>query len=108
MAWINIFIAGLLEIAWAITLKMSNGFTSFLPTVITTAVTFISYFFLSQALKTIPVGTTYAVLTGIGAVGTVIAGAVFFGESYGFLRSTCVALILAGVIGLKLLSGSEV
>lgn len=103
MAWINILIAGLLEITWAVTLKMSNGFTNFIPTVITTAVTFISYFFLSQALKTIPVGTTYAVLTGIGAVGTAIAGIALFGETYGLLRTLCIGLIVIGVVGLKLL-----
>ena len=103
MAWISIFVAGLLEIAWAVTLKMSDGFTNFLPTAITTAVTIISYFFLAQALKTIPVGTTYAVLTGIGASGTVIAGVLFFGETYGLLRSLCIGLIVVGVAGLKLL-----
>jgi quaternary ammonium compound-resistance protein SugE len=103
MAWIHILIAGLLEITWAITLKMSNGFTNFLPTAVTTAVTLISYFFLSQALKTIPVGTTYAVLTGIGATGTVIAGVIFFGESYGLIQSLCVALIVIGVVGLRIL-----
>lgn len=103
MAWIHILIAGLLEITWAVTLKLSNGFTNFLPTAVTTAVTLISYFFLSQALKTIPVGTTYAALTGIGATGTVIAGVLWFGESYGLVQSLCVALIVIGVIGLRIL-----
>jgi quaternary ammonium compound-resistance protein SugE len=103
MAWISILIAGLLEIAWAVTLKLSDGFTNFLPTAITTAVTIISYFFLAQALKTIPVGTTYAVLSGIGAAGTVIAGIVFFGETYGLLRFLCIGLIVVGVAGLRLL-----
>lgn len=103
MAWINILIAGLLEVTWAVTLKWSNGFTNFLPTVVTTAVTLISYFFLSQALKTIPVGTTYAVLTGVGATGTVFAGILLFGESYGLIQFLCVVLIVIGVVGLRVL-----
>jgi quaternary ammonium compound-resistance protein SugE len=103
MAWIHILIAGLLETTWAVTLKLSNGFTNFLPTAATTAVTILSFFFLSQALKTIPVGTTYAVLAGIGAIGTVIADIVLFGESYGLVRYLCVALIVIGVIGLRLI-----
>ncbi|MBE9038132.1 DMT family transporter [aff. Roholtiella sp. LEGE 12411] len=103
MAWIHILIAGLLETTWAVTLKWSNGFTNFLPTAATTVVTILSFYFLSQALKTLPVGTTYAVLAGIGAIGTVIADIVFFGESYGLLRSFCVGLIVLGVIGLRIL-----
>lgn len=102
MAWINILIAGLLETTWAVTLKWSNGFTNFLPTVATTVVTLLSFFFLSQALKTIPVGTTYAVLAGIGAIGTVIADIVLFGETYGIVRSVCIGLIVIGVIGLRI------
>lgn len=102
MAWIHILIAGLLEITWAITLKLSNGFTNFIPTAITTAVTILSLYFLSLALKTMPVGTTYAVLTGIGAIGTVIAGIVFFGESYGLVRFICIALIVLGAVGLRI------
>jgi quaternary ammonium compound-resistance protein SugE len=103
MAWIHILIAGLLETTWAVTLKWSNGFTNFLPTAATTVVTILSFYFLSQALKTLPVGTTYAVLAGIGAIGTVIADIVFFGESYGLLRSLCIGLIVLGVIGLRIL-----
>jgi quaternary ammonium compound-resistance protein SugE len=103
MAWIHILIAGLLETTWAVTLKWSNGFTNFLPTAATTVVTILSFFFLSQALKTLPVGTTYAVLAGIGAIGTVIADIIFFGESYGLARSLCVGLIILGVIGLRIL-----
>ncbi|NWF57801.1 MAG: multidrug efflux SMR transporter [Fischerella sp.] len=103
MAWIHILIAGLLETTWAVTLKWSNGLTNFLPTAATTFVTLLSFFFLSQALKTISVGTTYAVLAGIGATGTVIADIVLFGETYGTVRSVCVALIVIGVMGLKIL-----
>ncbi|MBD6617116.1 multidrug efflux SMR transporter [Komarekiella sp. 'clone 1'] len=103
MAWIHILIAGLLETTWAVTLKWSNGFTNFLPTAATTVVTILSFYFLSQALKTLPVGTTYAVLAGIGAIGTVIADIVFFGESYGLFRSLCIGLIVLGVMGLRIL-----
>ncbi|MEH2079968.1 MAG: multidrug efflux SMR transporter [Nostoc sp.] len=102
MAWINILIAGLLETTWAVTLKWSNGFTNFLPTAATIVVTLLSFFFLSQALKTIPVGTTYAVLAGIGAIGTVIADIILFDETYGIVRSVCIGLIVIGVIGLRI------
>jgi quaternary ammonium compound-resistance protein SugE len=102
MAWINILIAGLLEVTWTVTLKLSDGFTNFLPTAATTAVTIVSFYFLSQALKTIPMGTTYAVLTGVGAIGTVIAGILLFGETYGAMRLVCVGLILVGVVGLRI------
>lgn len=103
MAWIHILIAGLLEVTWAVTLKWSNGFANFLPTAATTVVTILSLFFLAQALKTIPVGTTYAVLAGVGAVGTVAADVLLFGETYGLVRSLFVALIVIGVVGLRIL-----
>lgn len=102
MAWIYIVIAGLLEVAWTVTLKLSEGFTNFIPTALTTVVTIASLYFLSLAVKTIPVGTTYAVLAGIGAVGTVIAGIVFFGETYQPIRAICIAFIVIGVIGLRM------
>lgn len=102
MAWIYIVIAGLLEVAWTVTLKLSEGFTNFIPTALTTVVTIASLYFLSLAVKTIPVGTTYAVLAGIGAVGTVIAGIVFFGETYQPIRALCIAFIVIGVIGLRM------
>ena len=101
MPWVYILIAGLLEATWAVTLKLSNGFTTFLPTLATVVVTLLSYFFLSLALKTIPVGITYAVLAGIGAICTVIADIVLFGESYGLVRFFCIALIVIGAIGLR-------
>ncbi len=103
MAWIYLIIAGFLEVAWSATLKWSEGFTNFLPTAATTAVTLASFYFLSQALKTLPIGTTYAVMSGIGALGTVFAGIVLFGEAYGPIRFFCVALIIAGVVGLKVI-----
>jgi quaternary ammonium compound-resistance protein SugE len=101
MAWVHIAIAGLLEVAWTVTLKLSNGFSNFIPTAATTAVTLISFYFLSLALKTVPVGTTYAALAGIGAVGTVIAGMMMFGEVYTPIRLFCIALIVGGVVGLR-------
>jgi quaternary ammonium compound-resistance protein SugE len=103
IAWINIILAGFLEITWAITLKMSDGFKNFLPTALTTVVTIISLYFLSQGMKVIPVGTTYAVLTGIGAVGTVLTGIWFFGESYDLAKLMCIILVVSGVLGLRFL-----
>lgn len=101
MPWVHLFIAGLLEVTWAVTLKWSEGFTNFAPTAATTAFTLISFYFLSQAMKAIPIGTTYAVLAGIGAVGTVIAGILLFGEDYQFVHIVCIALIVVGVVGLR-------
>jgi quaternary ammonium compound-resistance protein SugE len=104
MAWINLVIAGLLEISWAIGLKYTEGFTKFWPSVFTISAMIASFYFLSQALKTIPVGTGYAVWTGIGAAGTAILGIILFSESAALPRLACIALILAGIIGLKLTS----
>jgi quaternary ammonium compound-resistance protein SugE len=101
MAWVHIIIAGLLEVAWTVTLKLSDGFSNFVPTAATTAVTLISFYFLSLALKTVPIGTTYAVLAGVGAIGTVIAGIALFGEVYTPLRLFCIMLIVGGVVGLR-------
>jgi quaternary ammonium compound-resistance protein SugE len=104
MAWINLVIAGLLEISWAIGLKYSEGFTKFWPSAFTIAAMTASFYFLSQALKTIPVGTGYAVWTGIGASGTAILGIILFSESAAPSRLACIALIVTGIIGLKLTS----
>jgi quaternary ammonium compound-resistance protein SugE len=104
MAWINLVIAGLLEISWAIGLKYTEGFTKFLPSAFTIAAMTASFYFLSQALKTIPVGTGYAVWTGIGASGTAILGIILFSESAALPRLACIVLIVAGIIGLKLTS----
>jgi quaternary ammonium compound-resistance protein SugE len=104
MSWIYLLIAGLTEIAWAIGLKQSEGWTRFWPSVITGGLMIVSFVFLSLALKTLPIGTAYAVWTGIGAAGTAIAGIYFFGESRDLLRVICIGLIIAGVAGLRIVS----
>ena len=104
MSWTYLFIAGLLEIVWAIGLKYAAGFTRPLPSVITIAAMIASVWFLALALRTIPVGTGYAVWTGIGAVGTAILGIVLFAESGDPARLACIGLIVAGIAGLKYLS----
>ena len=102
LAWIYLLIAGLFEVAWAIGLKYTEGWTRLWPSVGTLAAMLVSIVFLSLAMKELPVGTSYAVWTGIGAVGTVALGIVLFGEPATAIRLGCVALILAGLIGLKL------
>ena len=104
MAWIYLAVAGVLEIVWAIGLKYSEGFTRPLASTITVAAMAASMWCLALALKEIPIGTGYAVWVGIGAVGTAILGIVLFGESAAWPRLACVALILAGIVGLKLTS----
>lgn len=104
MDWLLLFIAGLLEMGWAIGLKYSEGFTKLGPSIVTLGLMAASFFLLSQALKTIPIGTGYAVWTGIGAVGTVIVGMAFLGESRDVGRIFCLFLIAAGIIGLKVFS----
>ena len=105
MAWIFLSIAGLLEIAFALSMKASEGFTRPVPALLTLATGLSSVFLLSLALRTLPVGSGYAVWTGIGAAGTAILGIVLLGDSAAPLRLLCIALILAGVIGLKLVPG---
>ena len=104
MAWINLIVAGIFEIGWAIGLKYTQGFTRLLPSLATVGAMIVSFDLLSRALKTIPVGTAYAVWTGIGATGTAILGMVLFGESRDVLRAFCILLIIAGVVGLKIVS----
>ena len=104
MAWVYLTVAGLFEIGWAIGLKYSDGFSKPVPSLLTVAAMAMSIWLLSVAMKTIPVGTAYAVWTGIGAVGVAILGMVLFGESREILRITCLFLIIAGIIGLKLFS----
>lgn len=104
MPWIALIIAGLFEIGWAIGLKYTDGFTRLWPSVGTLLAMAISFALLSYAMKTLPVGTAYAVWTGIGAVGTVLFGIVFLGDSADILRLLCLGLILAGIVGLKVIS----
>ncbi len=104
MAWIYLFFAGLFEVGWAIGLKYTEGFTRALPTAGTVASMVVSLGLLGLALKELPVGTGYAVWTGIGTVGTAILGIVLFGEPATAMRLGCIALIVAGLIGLKLVA----
>jgi quaternary ammonium compound-resistance protein SugE len=104
VAWWYLLIAGLLEVAWAIGLKYTGGFTKLWPSAITLGSMLTSLFFLSLALRTIPLGTGYAVWTGIGAVGTVLLGIVLFAESTDLIRLTCVTLIVIGIVGLRISS----
>jgi quaternary ammonium compound-resistance protein SugE len=104
MAWTYLLIAGLLEVGWAIGLKYTDGFSRFWPSAGTIAAMILSLAFLGLALKTLPVGTAYAVWTGIGAIGTVILGIILFAEPATALRLACVGLILSGIIGLKLVT----
>ena len=101
MGWLYLTIAGLFEVAWAIGLKYTDGFSRVWPSVLTILAMIISFGFLAQALKTIPVGTGYAVWTGIGAVGTASLGIVLFSESASWTRLGSIGLILAGIIALK-------
>ncbi|WP_332449799.1 DMT family transporter [Methanoculleus sp.] len=103
-AWITLFFAGLLETGWALGLKYTEGFTKVVPSVATIILMVGSFYLLSRSLTTLPIGTAYAVWTGIGAVGTVIAGIVFFGESRSVARLLCILLIVAGIMGLKFCS----
>jgi quaternary ammonium compound-resistance protein SugE len=102
MAWVILFFAGLMEVCWAIGLKYTDGFTRLVPSVLTLAAMTISVVLLAIALKTLPVGTGYAVWTGIGAVGTAILGIVLFGDPATTARLACIGLIVAGIVGLKL------
>jgi len=101
MSWIILFFAGLFEVGWAVGLKYTDGFSKPLPTVLTVAAMAISLGLLGLAMKELPLGTAYAIWTGVGAVGTVIAGILLFGESMALVRLVSVALIIAGLVGLK-------
>ena len=102
MSWFILVIAGLLEVVWAIGLEYTHGFTRITPSIITVVAMLISVVLLSWAMKTLPVGTAYAVWTGIGAVGAAIAGIVLLGESASLARIVSLCLIVAGIIGLKI------
>ena len=104
MAWIYLVIAGLFEIAWAIGLKYTEGFTRLWPSAGTVAAMIVSFLFLAESLKSIPVGTGYAVWTGIGAAGTAIMGMILFNESRDLVRILCILTIVAAIAGLKVSS----
>ena len=104
MAWIYLLVAGLFEVVWAVGLKYTEGWTRLWPSVGTLVAMAVSFWFLSQALKAIPIGTGYAVWTGIGAIGVATVGIVLFAESASPARLACIALIVAGVVGLKMVS----
>lgn len=106
-SWILLLIAGLLEVVWAIGLKYTDGFSKLVPSVITISAMIASVWLLALALKGIPVGTGYAVWTGIGAVGTAILGIVLFNEAATVARLACIGLIVAGIFGLKLVSSGS-
>lgn len=107
MAWVVLFIAGICEIGWAVGLKYTDGFTRLWPTVFTGVSLVVSMALLGIAVKTLPLGTAYAVWTGIGAVGTVVLGIVLFKEPATVVRLVCVGLIVAGILGLKFFSTPE-
>lgn len=104
MSWIYLLIAGLFEISWAIGLKLSNGFSHIWFSIFTIITMVLSLYFLSLALKNIPIGTAYAVWTGIGTIGTVILGMILFKEPASVMRLVCIGMVLFGITGLKLLS----
>jgi len=104
MPWLWLFIAGLFETAWAVGLKYSDGFTRFWPSIYTLVTMAVSIFLLSVALRSLPVGTAYAVWTGIGAVGTALYGILVLDESRSAVRLVCLFLIIAGLVGLRLFS----
>ena len=104
LAWVVLFVAGLCEIGWAVGLKYAEGFSRLWPSVATGVAMLASVVLLGWSLKTLPLGTAYAVWTGIGAVGTAILGMLLFGESREAARLACIALIVAGIVGLKLVT----
>src|SRR5436190_1461929 len=104
MAWAVLFVAGLMEIGWAIGLKYTEGFSRLVPSVLTLTCMVCSIVLLGLAVKTLPIGTAYAMWTGIGAVGTAILGIILFGDPATALRLACIGLIVAGIVGLKLVT----
>jgi len=107
LAWMLLLVAGLLEVVWAVSMKASHGFTNHNFTAVTLIAACLSFWLLGLALRQLPVGTAYAVWTGIGAVGAAVLGIVFFGESLTPARIGCIALIVCGILGLKLLGGES-
>ena len=104
MSWFILFIAGLFEVVWAVGIKYTEGWTRLWPAVITVFAMVASFYLLSMALKHIPMGTAYAVWTGIGTIGTVIYGIIYFKEPTDILRIVCILLIICGIVGLRILA----
>lgn len=104
MQWLFLIIAGGFEVFWAIGLKYSQGFTKLVPSIFTVLGMIASFYFLSLSLKSLPLGTAYAIWTGIGTVGTLILGIILFNESTDMIRLFCIVLIVTGIVGLKLIS----
>ena len=105
MNWFLLIIAGLLEVVWALSMKYSQCFTRLYPSIITIVAMVVSFVLLALAMRSLPLGTCYVVWTGIGAIGSVVVGILFLGESAAIPRLICIGLIMAGIIGLKILSG---
>jgi len=106
MAWIILLVAGLFEVGWAVGMKYTEGFTRLWPSLFTLGMMFVSFGLLSQAVRTLPIGTAYAVWTGIGVIGAATYGVVVLGEAFSLARFGFIALILVGIAGLKLVSDS--
>lgn len=104
MSWVHLLIAGFFEIFWAVGLKFSQGFTKILPSVLTVLGMLASFYFLSMALKKLPLSIAYAIWTGIGTVGTVLFGVLYFGESISIAKIICLGMIVFGIIGLRILN----
>jgi quaternary ammonium compound-resistance protein SugE len=104
MKWLILIVAGLLETGWAVGLKYSQGFTKLIPSVFTIVGMIASFYFLSLSLKSLPLGTAYAIWTGIGTVGTVILGVILFKEPMDIMRIICIGFIVAGIVGLRVVS----
>ncbi len=107
MSWVYLIIAGICEIAWAFGLKYSDGFTNTVPTILTLVGIIISFYLFSKSIKVLPIGTAYAVFTGIGAAGTVIIGMVFLNETASLMKIILVITLLSGILGLKLTTKSD-
>lgn len=103
MEWIYLLIAGVFEVAWAMGLKYSEGFSKILPSILTILGMVASFYFLSLSLKSLPIGTAYAIWTGIGTTGTVLLGIILFREPVSIMRVVCIVFIICGIAGLKLI-----
>ncbi len=104
MHWMFLFVAGLFEISWAVGLKFTHGFSNLIPSILTVLGMIASFYFLSLALKNLPLGTAYAIWTGIGTIGTVVFGIILFKEPVTAMKLVCIMLITSGITGLKLLT----